>query len=713
MTTIRASRSRAQRGPLRSGALAILAATALVVGIVTPLSAPTPAVAADGANFDPGMIISDSVFYNSSAMNAGQVQAFLNEKGASCSANSLPCVKDITLTYPARGADQYCGTLPAATNVKAADLFVAVGIACNINPQVLLVLVEKEQSLVSRSSPSDYSYRYATGFACPDSGGCDDALSGFVTQVYLAAKQYNRYKINPGSYNYQAGRVNNILYNPNPGCGASGVYIRNQATAGLYNYTPYQPNAAALANLYGTGDGCSSYGNRNFWRMFTDWFGSDTNMLSASSFEGGDVRGWGWANGQPARLAIQSSDSKSGNWFLSMYAFASGQSLVQDVGLNVQAGDTYTASVWIKSNTPGIPYRGTLALWALGGQAELAAKAFTVGNEWTELVVSLPVQRTGHHAMRFEIYLHSTDALLAVDATSLMKGAGQPSRPTTNLLSPGAEEGLAGWNHRTGSLSATTSTTTPQAGTQAFQLSGSGSFGQDVAVNAGIGDTFTGTVWVRASSETVDGTLALWALGGSAEASAVSFTVGEQWRPIGTTTTITQPGVSSLRLEMYTSTSGAQLFLDEASLSPNLATNPSFETPTVAWNTGITTNVVQQVAGTAELPAVDGTQVGVTSGFTGGSIATDVRRRTAADETYTASLWLRSATPGSSWTGTLALWGLGGQTEAASQPITVPETWTQFTIQLPLSQPVHESLRLELYTGSPNVQLAIDGVVVR
>jgi hypothetical protein len=29
-----------------------------------------------------------------------------------------------------------------------------------------------------------------------------------------------------------------------------------------------------LANLYGTGDSCSAYGNRNFWRIFRDWFGS-------------------------------------------------------------------------------------------------------------------------------------------------------------------------------------------------------------------------------------------------------------------------------------------------------------------------------------------------------------------------------------------------------------------------------------------------------
>jgi hypothetical protein len=42
----------------------------------------------------------------------------------------------------------------------------------------------------------------------------------------------------------------------------------------LYDYTPYTPNAAALNNLYGTGDACSSYGNRNFWRYYSDWFGN-------------------------------------------------------------------------------------------------------------------------------------------------------------------------------------------------------------------------------------------------------------------------------------------------------------------------------------------------------------------------------------------------------------------------------------------------------
>ena len=65
-------------------------------------------------------------------------------------------------------------------------------------------------------------------------------------------------------------------YSPNEACGASDVYIYNDATAVLYIYTPYQPNAAALAAGTGTGDECSSYGNRNFMIIYTSYFGSPT-----------------------------------------------------------------------------------------------------------------------------------------------------------------------------------------------------------------------------------------------------------------------------------------------------------------------------------------------------------------------------------------------------------------------------------------------------
>jgi hypothetical protein len=97
-----------------------------------------------------------------------------------------------------------------------------------------------------------------------------------------AAYQFKYYKDHAydknssGNYIYRHQPYNTVslLFNPNSSCGSTQTRMDNYATTGLYNYTPYQPNQAALNNMYGTGDDCSAYGNRNFWRMFTDWFGS-------------------------------------------------------------------------------------------------------------------------------------------------------------------------------------------------------------------------------------------------------------------------------------------------------------------------------------------------------------------------------------------------------------------------------------------------------
>ena len=84
---------------------------------------------------------------------------------------------------------------------------------------------------------------------------------------------------------------------------SSPVYIQNQATANLYYYTPYQPNAAALRAGYGEGDGCSAYGNRNFYQYFTDWFGS---TQFAASGQIGDY--WSrWAEERATRRAHRTS----------------------------------------------------------------------------------------------------------------------------------------------------------------------------------------------------------------------------------------------------------------------------------------------------------------------------------------------------------------------------------------------------------------------
>lgn len=116
------------------------------------------------------------------------------------------------------------------------------------------------------------------GYYCPDDssrpGWCHPDFGGFFNQVYNAASQIIRYRQQPEDFGYRAGRINVIKYHPNAACGTTEVFIENDATAALYIYTPYVPNQSALSNLYGLGDECSSYGNRNFWRLYTDWFGS-------------------------------------------------------------------------------------------------------------------------------------------------------------------------------------------------------------------------------------------------------------------------------------------------------------------------------------------------------------------------------------------------------------------------------------------------------
>lgn len=255
----------------------VITIIAMLGGLVGAIStAPQAAYAAVGSQFDAGDIISDALFFDGSAMSAAGVQSFLDSKVPNCR-TGYTCLKDYRQSTTTKAADPgRCAAYLGASNESAATIIAKVGSACGISQKALIVLLEKEQGLVSDDWPGAGQYRSATGYACPDTSACDTTYYGFFNQVYSAALQFKRYAANPTGWNHIAGRVNNIRYNPNASCGTGAVFIQNQATAGLYNYTPYQPNAAALANLYGTGDGCSSYGNRNFWRLYTDWFGATT-----------------------------------------------------------------------------------------------------------------------------------------------------------------------------------------------------------------------------------------------------------------------------------------------------------------------------------------------------------------------------------------------------------------------------------------------------
>ena len=224
-------------------------------------------------DFDPGDIISDGQFFNGHAMSEDEVQAFLDEQGAACSGDR--CLKTITFDTEDRPADAYCeAAYEGAENERAATIIDKAARACGISQKVLLTVLQKEQHLVTATDIDDFQYTSAMGLSCPDDASCDPEYEGFFRQVYGAAHRYRYYLAHEDDYGYHAGRLNYVQYNPLASCGGSDVYIENRATALLYIYTPYQPNAAALAAGVGEGDSCSSYGNRNFSIIYQSWFGS-------------------------------------------------------------------------------------------------------------------------------------------------------------------------------------------------------------------------------------------------------------------------------------------------------------------------------------------------------------------------------------------------------------------------------------------------------
>lgn len=248
--------------------------------------------AVDLSGFKAGNIISDAVMRNYTSMSEAEIQDFLNRKnscdtylrGYAVSAGTMYGVKynrkaDFNGAYyyhtengkyVCLGGEKFDGETAAHIIYQAAQDY-------KINPQVLIVLLQKEQGLITDQWPNiNHQYRSATGYGCPDTAPCDSQYYGLKNQIRKAAELFDI--VLSGNSRYYPIGWNDIRWSPKASCGSSRVYIENYATSALYRYTPYQPNSAALRAGYGTGDSCSAYGNRNFYAYFTEWFGSTQDI---------------------------------------------------------------------------------------------------------------------------------------------------------------------------------------------------------------------------------------------------------------------------------------------------------------------------------------------------------------------------------------------------------------------------------------------------
>jgi hypothetical protein len=175
---------------------------------------------ADGplSTFQPNRVVSDEAFFEVGALTADQVQAFLEDT-----------------PYGRRSflADH---RLDDGQRVSAA--LVAAAERHQLNPLVLLVTLQKEAGLISRSiSPGGHRVDYAFGCGCPDGGGCMSAYRGLDRQLECAAARFREYAddLDAGGTTiagYRPGKASRVL-------DGTTVVPANQATAMLYTYTPW------------------------------------------------------------------------------------------------------------------------------------------------------------------------------------------------------------------------------------------------------------------------------------------------------------------------------------------------------------------------------------------------------------------------------------------------------------------------------------------
>src|SRR5450759_320380 len=293
------------RTAFRAGPL-VLAAAVLTLAV---LAGPATALA---ATFNPANVISDANMRDRSSMSAADVQAFLaavNPAGSTSSALK-------NLRTPDNGGVRKS----AATIIWEACQYYG------ISPRVMLVMLQKEQSLLTQTAPSARTLERAIGAGCPDAN--TNRYPGFGPQIWNGARLLD---------GYGEGRVTYIpIWEPGMSVDVYGglhVVPANLATFKLYTYNPSIGAKAPYGDL--SGQSCS--GNANFWKIYWKYFGDPQALpryrpvyrfCSKSThvyfFTTSDaervavIRSGGWIY-QGVGLSVDTSSAANNSWLYRLY----------------------------------------------------------------------------------------------------------------------------------------------------------------------------------------------------------------------------------------------------------------------------------------------------------------------------------------------------------------------------------------------------------
>lgn len=178
-----------------------------------------PISMAEAASFNPGLILSDEELTNQQAMGLDQIKDFLNKKGG------------VLANYVEKNVKMY-----------AYQIIYEVAQVYKINPKYILTLLQKEQGLITNKTPSPSQLDWATGYGCPDSGGCNPKYQGLANQIDWGAGSIRYYLDHPNEFKLQVGKDATIDGQP--------ITIQNDATRALYIYTPHISGNKTLHTLW-------------------------------------------------------------------------------------------------------------------------------------------------------------------------------------------------------------------------------------------------------------------------------------------------------------------------------------------------------------------------------------------------------------------------------------------------------------------------------
>jgi hypothetical protein len=225
---------------------AVIVAAAMI-GVLL-LGTSTAVAATYGAN----AILSDDNFRAVYAMSPADVQAML-EYWEPYAYGSGKLASETPDAYYAR-----TGTFPALRYLvipdidgvmkPASQIVYEAAVSNNISPRVMLVMLQKEQSLTQAANPTQRQLDRAVGAGCPDSGG--NKYPGFANQVRNGARLLSGYCEVSGYPNYG-------MYHAGVSMVIDGqtLYPVNLTTYKLYVYNPHLG------------------GNQNFWTIWNRYFG--------------------------------------------------------------------------------------------------------------------------------------------------------------------------------------------------------------------------------------------------------------------------------------------------------------------------------------------------------------------------------------------------------------------------------------------------------